>query len=134
MILSILHLAACIVMSGASVFWIVRGTHSTGFHRFLFPYLIVAGICGILLTLSPLLEIWVAYYSGAIYEIEAFKFRFAGPYWWIYSTSLAFPLFPLLGILPPIGQRPLLMTGIGIISVIPSLFLLLAPAFFSFFR
>jgi hypothetical protein len=133
-ITTILHLAACLSLAGASIYWMVRRPGRPGVHRFLFPFIIVSGTAGIVLTISPLLEIWVAYYGGAIYEIEAFKFRYAGPYWWIYSSLLAFPLFPLLGILPFIGRQPLLMAGICIISVSPSLFLLWAPALFSFFR
>ena len=121
-------------MSGAALFWILRRTDSTGFHRFVFPYVIVAGVAAILLAISPLLEIFVANYSGAIHEIEVIHNRSTGAYRWIHSALSALPFFPFLGILPAIGSRPWLMAGIGVIASLPDLYLLCAPALFSFLR
>jgi molybdopterin-containing oxidoreductase family membrane subunit len=33
--------------------------------------------------------LFVAFYSGAIYEMDAFKFRIAGPYWWAYAAMMS---------------------------------------------
>jgi molybdopterin-containing oxidoreductase family membrane subunit len=35
------------------------------------------------------MELFVAFYSGAIYEMEAFKYRIVGPYWWAYLAMMS---------------------------------------------
>jgi len=34
------------------------------------------------------MELFVAYYSGGKYEMEAFKLRITGPYWWAYVAMM----------------------------------------------
>ena len=39
-------------------------------------------LTGTIVGYAYLMELFVAFYSGAKYEMDAFKFRIAGPYWW----------------------------------------------------
>jgi len=45
-------------------------------------------LTGTIVGYAYLMELFVAFYSGAIYEIDAFKFRIAGPYWWAYAAMM----------------------------------------------
>jgi Ni/Fe-hydrogenase subunit HybB-like protein len=45
-------------------------------------------LTGTIVGYAYLMELFVAFYSGAIYEMEAFRFRIAGPYWWAYVTMM----------------------------------------------
>ena len=45
-------------------------------------------LTGTIVGYAYLMELFVAYYSGAIYEMDAFKFRIAGPYWWAYVAMM----------------------------------------------
>jgi len=46
-------------------------------------------LTGTIVGYAYLMELFVAFYSGAIYEIDAFKFRIAGPYWWAYAAMMS---------------------------------------------
>ncbi len=45
-------------------------------------------LTGTIVGYAYLMELFVAFYSGAIYEMDAFKFRIAGPYWWAYAMMM----------------------------------------------
>jgi len=46
-------------------------------------------LTGTIVGYAYLMELFVAFYSGAIYEIEAFKYRITGPYWWAYACMMS---------------------------------------------
>ena len=46
-------------------------------------------LTGTIVGYAYLMELFVAFYSGAIYEMDAFKFRIAGPYWWAYACMMS---------------------------------------------
>jgi molybdopterin-containing oxidoreductase family membrane subunit len=46
-------------------------------------------LTGTIVGYAYLMELFVAYYTGAIYEMDAFKFRIAGPYWWAYAVMMS---------------------------------------------
>jgi molybdopterin-containing oxidoreductase family membrane subunit len=46
-------------------------------------------LTGTIVGYAYLMELFVAFYSGAIYEMDAFKFRIAGPYWWAYTAMMS---------------------------------------------
>jgi len=46
-------------------------------------------LTGTIVGYAYLMELFVAFYSGAIYEMDAFKFRIAGPYWWAYAAMMS---------------------------------------------
>ena len=45
-------------------------------------------LTGTIVGYAYLMELFVAFYSGAIYEMDAFKVRIAGPYWWAYAMMM----------------------------------------------
>jgi molybdopterin-containing oxidoreductase family membrane subunit len=45
-------------------------------------------LTGTIVGYAYLMELFVAFYSGAVYESDAFKFRIAGPYWWAYLAMM----------------------------------------------
>jgi len=95
-----------------------RSTSETA-HRSLLPFIVVASILGWCIIYPFAVEIFVAYYSGAIYEMEAVSFRFSGVYWWVYTAGFILPLLPMIGLLPWVGRRPTLIAGIALLSLIP---------------
>jgi molybdopterin-containing oxidoreductase family membrane subunit len=46
-------------------------------------------LTGTIVGYAYLMELFVAFYSGAIYEMDAFKYRIAGPYWWAYAAMMS---------------------------------------------
>ena len=46
-------------------------------------------LTGTIVGYAYLMELFVAFYSGAIYEMEAFKYRITGPYWWAYLAMMS---------------------------------------------
>ena len=61
---------------------------------------------GTIVGYAYLMELFVAFYSGAIYEMDAFKFRIAGPYWWAYAAMMSLNVLSpqLTTCLPPSGN------------------------------
>jgi hypothetical protein len=49
---------------------------------------IIAGCCAAITIYLHLMELFVAYYSGAKYELEAYELRWTGPYNWILYLQL----------------------------------------------
>ena len=47
-------------------------------------------LTGTIVGYAYLMELFVAFYSGALYEMEAFKYRITGPYWWAYALMMTF--------------------------------------------
>lgn len=119
MILPILQLIACITLAIVAFRW--RFLHSAGgsAYRTLVPFISAAGIFGVILVFPYIMEVFVVYYSGAQYELEAMLYRFNGPYWWVYYAGLILPLLPILGLFPFIGKRPTMVVAISFLALIP---------------
>jgi Ni/Fe-hydrogenase subunit HybB-like protein len=47
-------------------------------------------LTGTIVGYAYLMELFVAFYSGAVYEMEAFTYRIVGPYWWAYALMMTF--------------------------------------------
>ena len=46
-------------------------------------------LTGTIVGYAYLMELFVAFYSGAKYEIAAFQYRVTGPYWWAYTIMMS---------------------------------------------
>ncbi len=115
----VLQLIACTTLIVISIQWRLTHSASENAFRHLLPFIAAASILGIILAL-PFAELFVAYYSGALYEMESIKFRYEGPYWWAYWALVTFPLLPTLGLFPFIGKRPIVMAtlaGLAMLTV-----------------
>lgn len=110
---------ACLTLAVLAVRWRVSHASRESAYRFLLPINIAAGLLGIILVYPYAMEIFVAWYSGAMFEMEMISYRFNGPYGWAYYAGFILPLLPLLGWIPLIGKRPLLMLGIAALALIP---------------
>lgn len=119
MIISITHLLACLCLLAAAIA-IRRGNSSAV--PFLFPLILLSTATGIALIYLYAIEIFVANYSGAIYEMEVLTYRLNGPYWWVYYGSVILPLLPGLAFIPAIRKRLVLVAVLALIAAVPSAF------------
>lgn len=114
----ILQQLSCVTLLAASLWWLIKHGKNPA-HRFLFPYIIAATAGGLLLALSYFIEVFIANFSGSKYELEAFRYRFTGPYAWAYVMTLCLPMLPAFGFIPAIGRRPAIMIALAIIAAVP---------------
>ena len=49
---------------------------------------IIAASCSVFILYFYFMELFVVYYSGAKYEMEAYQLRWTWPYFWFYALSL----------------------------------------------
>ncbi|MEO5914586.1 MAG: hypothetical protein ABIS50_10165 [Luteolibacter sp.] len=123
MIFPLLHALACFALVVASLAWRVRSENKSRAHRFLFPYIVGVGLAAILLLGSwfkPLLmEYFTAKSSGAI---AIMSYRVHGPYAWVYFSAAALPFVPVIGIVPSVGRRSLVMACLGALALLPATF------------
>jgi uncharacterized membrane protein YozB (DUF420 family) len=120
MIIESLQLLSCATLAAAAIRWRIRHRAGEGAHRSLFPFIIAAGVMGCVLVVSYMIESFVAYYSGSIFEVRTVTYRFDGSYQWVYLTVILLPLLPISGLLPAVGKRPLLMAVIAVLAMIPA--------------
>jgi hypothetical protein len=125
MITIVLHLLICSALIGAAFYRIARAGTAPTAHRFLFPYIAVAALTGLVIAYLYGMELFVAYYSGAGPAHAAAKLRLDGPYGWLYISLVVFPLLPAIGILPWIGRRPLAVALLGVLAPLPELLMTL---------
>lgn len=75
---------------------------------------------GFICVAPYLIEMFVVVYSGSIYEVEAVNYRLTGPYWWAYWGGLLLPQLPWLGFLPSIWHKPILVSILAVLALIPA--------------
>ena len=107
-----------IILIALCIFLLVKDVTQEKCKRMLFyPCLIFAILCGILIYVY-LSEIFVAYYSGGKYEMEAFKLRITGPYAWVYILFLTSIALPISLFVPSIRKSAILVLSITVITYI----------------
>ena len=122
MISEALHLLACIALVIAASYWRRNLPRGLSAYRRLLPFILAAGILGVVILYRYGIEFFVASYSGAIYEVEA-PSRGAIA---VIAVSAVASVLPLAGLLPVIGRRASAMIYIGCVAAIPSLLALAA--------
>ena len=122
MIVDILQVTACVALIVAIIYWKLNRSAELRIHKFLLPYILVASALGIALIVPYAMELFIVYYSGENYEMEAVTYRFTGPYRWFFYGKSILPLLPILGVLPQIGSRPVFVAFIGVLAMVPVLF------------
>ncbi len=113
--INIALIALCIVLLLKKI------TPETSKRILLYPCLIFVIFCGILIY-SYLSDLFIAYYSGAKYELEAHKLRIEGPYAWHYRMYLLGITLPLFLILPKYRSVPKIVLIIASTSLALRLF------------
>jgi hypothetical protein len=102
------------IATGVSLLWIFRRIDDAAAVRLLAPVLLLLAVCSAVVTYSIGMELFVAHYSGASYEIEAMQVRLNGPYWWAYWLLGAAHLAPLAFLVPMIRRSMLFVAGISL--------------------
>jgi hypothetical protein len=123
----IIHPLACFALVTAAIYRVAKVGPAPTAHRFLFPYIAVASLVGLVLSYLVGMELFVAYYSGANDAHAAAKLRLTGPYGWFYVFLVGAPLLPALAVLPWIGKRPLVVALLGIVAPLPGLIFAIGP-------
>jgi len=105
-----------IILITLCIFFLTKETPQEKCKRILFyPCLLFAILSGII-TYLYLAELFIAYYSGGKYELEAFKLRITGPYALYYFASLLGVALPLLLLLPSFRRTTLCILIIVVIA------------------
>jgi hypothetical protein len=125
-ILMALQFLACLALAVFALRWHVTHAAGESAYRHLLPFTIAASVLGLVLVYPFAMELFVAWYSGAMYEMEAVAFRFNGPYWWAYRAGFVLPLLPVFGLFPWIGKRPVVMLVIAVLALVPVAFVCLS--------
>ncbi|RYD24433.1 MAG: hypothetical protein EOP88_00055 [Verrucomicrobiaceae bacterium] len=122
MILEIVQILCCIALAGAAIYWRVRKHPGEGAHKFLFPVIIATGLAGCLRAFPPAIESYLSWQRASLYEVVGY--RFGGPYWWVYVAAVLLPLLPVVGMLPSIGKRSVLMAVLALLAMLPATYFL----------
>ncbi|QTN32519.1 hypothetical protein HZ994_09320 [Akkermansiaceae bacterium] len=118
------HLLACIAMVAASIYWMIQAPEGHSMYRHMLPFVACAGVLGIFVVYGYVIEIFVASYSGAIYDVQGLT---TAQIVWI-SFSVLLMLLPLAGLIPQIGKRGVALIVIGFLAAIPSIVHLVTPS------
>ena len=100
--------------TGVSLLWLCRRIDPPPAIRLLTPVTLALAICSLVILYSYGMELFVANYSGAQYEMDALKFRLTGPYAWAYWIHLAAMLPPLAFLAPAVRRSMPLVAGISL--------------------
>ena len=121
MILTIAQTISCLFLSAVALS-VSRG--SVKARPFLIPLIIISSVLGIAALYPYAIEIFVANYSGAIYEMESLGSLPNVPYRWIYYGSAILPLLPALALIPQIKRRLLVVATLALLGMVPAAFFL----------
>ena len=129
MILQVVHIVACFILVAAASYRLIRAGPAHTAHRFLFPYIAVASLVGMILSYLYAMEFFVAYYSGTDNPHLVARLQSGSPYAWFYASLVLAPLLPALAIFPWIGKRSLAVARLGILATLPGLIFVLGDLF-----
>ncbi len=119
--LAALHAASCLALAVAGVLC-HRHPQEDGTRNFLFPFIVAAGALGLLNLYPFAMELFVAWYSGAISELDGVIHESGGvplATWARIGLHTVAALLPLAGLVPACGRKPLLMTTLGVLAMMP---------------
>lgn len=117
MIVEALHLLSCIAFVVFSIRW--RNCHlpEKPIYCRMLPFTISTSLLGMVIPFRYMMELFVASYSGALYEVQA---PTRGHFVWMLVSALLL-LLPLAAFIPAIARRHLLLTSIGCLAAVPSI-------------
>lgn len=116
MIPTLLHLLACVALAVASLYWRQHVPVGDSIYRRVLPFIIAAGLLGLLILYRHFIEFFVAAYSGAIYEIDGLTRAHIA---WI-AVSVFLLILPLVGLIPSLGRQGLLLIVVACLAAVPS--------------
>lgn len=80
------------------------------------PFIIAAGVLGLLVIYAYIMEFFVASYSGSIYEVGGLT---VGQTAWI-AVSVILTILPIVGLIPYVGRQSLLLAVAACLASVPS--------------
>jgi hypothetical protein len=118
MIASSIQITACLILIGASLYWWSTRKATVGAYRFLLPAVVASSVAGLVVAYTHWAELFVLWYSGAIYEaggtpslgltIEQYAI-----------TASVLMILPALAIIRGIGRNALLVAMLGCLACVP---------------
>lgn len=91
-------------------------------HALLLSSAIFATLSGVVSFRSLAIEIFVAHYSGAIYEADAQAYRITGSYAWVYWVLAICLLIPAFSLFPAVRKNPAITITLAFSGTLPFLF------------
>jgi UPF0716 family protein affecting phage T7 exclusion len=104
--LFVLHIIICMALIAASL-WSGKSTS--------LPFIVAAGVVGVFLSYRSGIELFIAWYSGVHPDDQDPRRSLLA---W---SSVVLPLAPFVALLPGFRERPVLVSLIVSLAVIPSL-------------
>lgn len=120
MIISTLHVLSCMTLAIAAVYWRCTRAAENGAHRFLFPYLMTAGVLGLAWLMIPIVKVAMFYVTDNTYIV--IRNPSHGQYAWAFYPLILLPVLPCIGIFAAIGKRPRLMASFALLTMLPAAF------------
>ena len=103
-------------MAGVALYWKNHTGDGVSIYRQMMPFVVAAGLLGLIILYQYVLEFFVASYSGSIYEVGGLTVWHIA---WI-AVSVFLVILPLVGLIPNIGGRAIPLIVIGCLAAIPS--------------
>lgn len=117
MILTISHLLACIALAVLSFYGRKHDSAGESVRRLVLPLVIACGLLALLILYQYFMEFFVASYSGAIYEVSEIS---RGHMAWL-AISAVLMLLPLVGLIPSIRRRALVLLTLACLAAVPGI-------------
>ena len=110
-IVGFIHSGLLWIATGVSLLWIFRRIDAAAAVRLLAPVLILLAVVGLLEGYAFGMELFVAHYSGAKYDLRV---RPHGPYWWIFWLQILATLAPIGFLVPKLRRTMMVVTGLSL--------------------
>lgn len=111
-----LHLLACVALAVAALYWRHHAPEGQSIYRQMLPFVIASGFLGLVILYRYIMELFLASYSGSIYEGGTMT---RGQIAWV-VISACLMLVPLAGLIPSIGRQPHLLLVAACLAALPS--------------
>lgn len=111
-----LHLLACVALAVAALYWRQHTPEGQSIYRQMLPFVIASGFLGLVILYRYIMELFVASYSGSIYDGGTMT---RGQITWL-VISACLMLVPLAGLIPSIGRQPHLLLFAACLAALPS--------------
>jgi hypothetical protein len=106
-IVGFIHSGLLWIGAGVSLLWICRRIEAPAAVRLLAPVLILMAVVGLVEGYALGMELFVAHYSGAKYDMEI---RLHGPYGWIFWLQMGATLVPIAFLIPKVRRSMTVVT------------------------
>ena len=114
MITTLAHLLTCLALIAVVIYRITKFGTAPNAYRFLLPFISATALVGMIDFYLYCMEFFVAWYSGARYQLDAMEYRLTGPYGWVYVSRALAPWLTVAALIPWIGKRPIVVAVLAL--------------------